>query len=329
MPITYYDTVNGQLIGETTSGVRTEYLTDALGSVSATVNSSGEIVNTYRYKPYGQLLAKTGSGEDPRYLWTGNTGSRRTLVTYAEQYNQARHYGARQAGWTTVDPLWPTQLMFGYVWGNPTNYTDPSGLAYVPSRQRKSKKDIDVCGGFAYKWTFAVSGKPTGWLIQHVTREIKATSCDLYNIHPYPPECTVGTGSLDRMDYFEAWRVVMGVVYAPGNSRGTWGPGLALDTWASQSNKCSYGVETIQGSLMFIEDPFSVYNAGFREDSNRCAGALPATFKFTNFKSQGGYTKVSSSWGCCKLWAGCSPPTGNKCDNSCREGPCETPRLMP
>jgi hypothetical protein len=32
MPIKYYDTVNGQLIGETTSGVRTEYLTDALVS---------------------------------------------------------------------------------------------------------------------------------------------------------------------------------------------------------------------------------------------------------------------------------------------------------
>jgi len=128
MPITYYDTVNGQLIGETTSGVRTEYLTDALGSVTATVNSSGEIVNTYRYKPYGQLLSKTGSGEDPRYLWTGNTGSRRTLVTYAEQYNQARHYGSKQAAWTTVDPLWPEELEYLYVAGNPIVATDEFGL---------------------------------------------------------------------------------------------------------------------------------------------------------------------------------------------------------
>jgi len=48
MPVTYYDTVKGQIIGEATGGVRTEYLTDALGSVTATVNSSGEIVNTDR-----------------------------------------------------------------------------------------------------------------------------------------------------------------------------------------------------------------------------------------------------------------------------------------
>jgi len=145
MPITYYDTVNGQLIGETTSGVRTEYLTDALGSVTATVNSSGEIVNTYRYKPYGQLLAKTGSGEDPRYLWTGNTGSRRTLVTYAEQYNQARHYGAKPAGWTTVDPLnnalasvrlflsarGNKDMVPNYLYcnSNPVSGLDPLGLA--------------------------------------------------------------------------------------------------------------------------------------------------------------------------------------------------------
>jgi len=132
MPITYYDTVNGQLVGETTSGVRTEYLTDALGSVTATMNSSGEIVNTYRYKPYGQLLSKTGTGEDPRYLWSGNTGSRRTLVTYAEQYNQARHYGSKQAGWTTVDLLWPIELAYGYVSGRPTSYVDKYGTDVYP-----------------------------------------------------------------------------------------------------------------------------------------------------------------------------------------------------
>jgi len=158
MPITYYDTVNGQLIGETTGGVRTEYLTDALGSVTATVNSSGEIVNTYRYKPYGQLLSKTGSGEDPRYLWTGNTGSRRTLVTYAEQYNQARHYGSKQAGWTTRDRFWPQIEPFGYVRGRRTTWLDPLGLdgtpgcltlrdfplAEIPPISLKAA--IDVCG---------------------------------------------------------------------------------------------------------------------------------------------------------------------------------------
>ena len=64
MPTTYYDNVNGRLRGQVTAGVRTGYLTDALGSVTATVQAAA-VVNTYRYKPYGTQLAKTGAGADP------------------------------------------------------------------------------------------------------------------------------------------------------------------------------------------------------------------------------------------------------------------------
>ncbi len=39
MPVTNYYTVNGEIIGERTAGSpRVDYLTDALGSVTATVN---------------------------------------------------------------------------------------------------------------------------------------------------------------------------------------------------------------------------------------------------------------------------------------------------
>jgi hypothetical protein len=53
MAVTNYHTVNGRILGETTGGIRTDYLTDALGSVTATVNPSGQVVNRYTYKPYG------------------------------------------------------------------------------------------------------------------------------------------------------------------------------------------------------------------------------------------------------------------------------------
>ena len=78
MPVTNYHTVNGQIIGETTAGVRTDYMVDALGSVTGTVNQSGQVVNTYRYKPYGALLAKTGTGADPKMGWVGSRGYRAT-----------------------------------------------------------------------------------------------------------------------------------------------------------------------------------------------------------------------------------------------------------
>ena len=127
MPTKTYYSVAGEIIAEETGGVRTDYITDALGSIVGTVDSSQAVVNTYRFKPYGALLAKTGTAPDPRFLWTGNTGSRTTNLNRAEQYNRARHLGVREGTWTSVDPLWPDEWAYGYVKGNPTTWTDSNG----------------------------------------------------------------------------------------------------------------------------------------------------------------------------------------------------------
>lgn len=74
MPVTNYHTVDGEIIGDETSGTQTDYLTDAQGSVTATVNQSANVVNTYRYKPFGSQLAKTGAGSDPRFQFLGAHG---------------------------------------------------------------------------------------------------------------------------------------------------------------------------------------------------------------------------------------------------------------
>ncbi len=132
MPVTNYHTVNGKLRGETTNGVRTNYLTDGLGSITATVDSNADVVNTYRHKPFGALLAKTGGGPDPKFLWAGDTGSRASGLAHAEQYNLARHYGSESAGWTTRDSLWPREAPYGYVGNNPTTDLDPVGEQKVP-----------------------------------------------------------------------------------------------------------------------------------------------------------------------------------------------------
>ncbi|HLV81065.1 MAG TPA: hypothetical protein VKT32_12325 [Chthonomonadaceae bacterium] len=83
MPVTNYYSLDGQIIGEKTTGSpRVDYLTDALGSVTATVNQNAQVVNTYRYKPYGALLAKTGIGTDPAFQWVGTQGYRQTGRSY-------------------------------------------------------------------------------------------------------------------------------------------------------------------------------------------------------------------------------------------------------
>lgn len=132
MSVTNYYTVNGSIIGESTNGVRTDYLTDALGSVTATVDQTGTVQNTYRYKPYGDLLAKTGSGIDPKFLWVGTLGYRATGLQVSSHYVRARHYSDSTGMWTTVDPLWPDEPQYGYAGASPSEVVDPTGLVSLP-----------------------------------------------------------------------------------------------------------------------------------------------------------------------------------------------------
>ncbi len=103
---------------------------DFLGSITGKTSSlTGAILTTHRYKPYGARLSGPffGSG----FFWTGNTGSRSTGRPFAEQYNRARHYSTLLSQWTTRDALWPMELAYGYVWGNPTTWTDPKGSSTI------------------------------------------------------------------------------------------------------------------------------------------------------------------------------------------------------
>jgi len=68
-------------------------------------------------------------------MWTGSTGSRATGASYAEQYNRARHYGSKQAGWTSVDPLWPLLPPF-----NGTFVINSQAMAMAPSHGNYAEK---------------------------------------------------------------------------------------------------------------------------------------------------------------------------------------------
>src|SRR5579862_1267461 len=135
MPVTNYYTVDGEILGEQTTGnSRIDYLTDALGNVTATVNTSGQVVNTYKYKPYGALLSKTGSGADPSFQWVGSQGYRQTGKKYSDVYVQARHYDSLNGRWTTKDPIgfeWDDWNLYSYVQQRPVGWADPAGLVPI------------------------------------------------------------------------------------------------------------------------------------------------------------------------------------------------------
>jgi YD repeat-containing protein len=60
MKKTYYS-VQGEILGEKAAGgQRVDYLTDALGSLTATVDQTGTVLNRYVYKPDGALQAGHG-----------------------------------------------------------------------------------------------------------------------------------------------------------------------------------------------------------------------------------------------------------------------------
>lgn len=128
MPVTSYYSINGNLVGERTASGRTDYLSDALGSVTATAGSSGAVGNRYRYKPYGSQLSKTGADLDPKFRWIGQWGYRSTSIVNVSHYVRARHYGSGVGAFTTRDPFSPRVSPFSYVHGRVATYVDPSGL---------------------------------------------------------------------------------------------------------------------------------------------------------------------------------------------------------
>lgn len=200
MPVTNYHTVNGMLIGETSNGVRRGYLPDALGSVVATVDNDGSIENTYRYKPYGSLLAKTGSAPDPTFLWTGETGSRSSTARHAEQYNRHRTYDHSSSLWLQSDALWPSEQAYVYCNGNPCTFVDPSGfLPECPKGTYDKVRDI-LCkespGVNLYEWAKRICSscgacKCRGFAFRKVQANVTVRSKDPRNNHQYGTPCEV------------------------------------------------------------------------------------------------------------------------------------------
>jgi RHS repeat-associated protein len=116
------------MISEVTDGVILDYVPDALGSIHSVIDQDANVVKTMRYKPYGEVLSRSGTIADRHYQWVGSYGYRATFAPSSSHYVRARHYSATAGSWTTVDPLVPRQPAFGYVGGRASRFTDSTGL---------------------------------------------------------------------------------------------------------------------------------------------------------------------------------------------------------
>jgi RHS repeat-associated protein len=93
------------------------------GSTRALTNSSGTVVATYTYDPYGNLLGSTGSVSSPLGF-----GAAYTDVETGFLYLVNRYYDPLTGQFLTVDPMVDeTNQPFGYTDGDPINEIDPEG----------------------------------------------------------------------------------------------------------------------------------------------------------------------------------------------------------
>jgi RHS repeat-associated protein len=113
----------GMPIEQITGSTAVDLHQDGQGSTRLLTSSTGAIVGTYSYDPYGNVTSHTGASTPLEY------DGQYTDAATGLQYLQARYYDPTTGQFLTVDPDVATTLSpYGYVDGDPVNASDPTGL---------------------------------------------------------------------------------------------------------------------------------------------------------------------------------------------------------
>ncbi len=113
-------------------GTLYRFVNDVRGSVRLVVNTqTGEVVQSLRYSPFGQVEQDTNPGFQPFGFAGGLYDSQTGLVRFG-----ARDYDPEVGRWTAMDPLGFSAgdtSLYVYVFNDPINLIDPTGeLVFLP-----------------------------------------------------------------------------------------------------------------------------------------------------------------------------------------------------
>ncbi|MGF1677494.1 MAG: RHS repeat-associated core domain-containing protein [Rivularia sp. (in: cyanobacteria)] len=120
------------LIAQEQANARTYYHVDGLSSTRVLTDANGDVVITYDYDAYGELINSTG-GLENKYLFAGEQFDE----TLGDYYNRARYYDPSNGIFISRD-TWEGKLLdpqtlhkYGYAANNPLMYIDPSGNSFM------------------------------------------------------------------------------------------------------------------------------------------------------------------------------------------------------
>ncbi len=140
---------NSQVISQQIGANKYFYLHDRLGSVRAMINTSGSIVNSYTYEPFGADYSVSETVYNP-FGFTGQWYD----AEIGQYYLRARMYDPQIMRFTSRDPVkgkyQEPQTLHAYLYciNNPVIYTDPSGefFAYSIGLQMRKMSAVVAVG---------------------------------------------------------------------------------------------------------------------------------------------------------------------------------------
>jgi RHS repeat-associated protein len=124
------------------TGARSWYAADERGSIVALTDASGAATAIQAYDENGVAASQTG-----RFGFTGQMAL--PELGAGTYYYKARIYDARRGGFLQPDPIGYKGGMnlYGYVGGDPVNFSDPSGLAEKKNKRSSQSDGLDSPGG--------------------------------------------------------------------------------------------------------------------------------------------------------------------------------------
>jgi RHS repeat-associated protein len=270
------------------------YHFDHQGTVQCLTDSTGAVTDRFASDAWGVQVNRTGTSIN-RNWYVGNGGYYRH-VDQASGYIRQRFLAFAGGRWYSRDP-WGPQLTpsspYTYADNTPTLRTDPTGL--VPGNGltiTPVSKTARRCGDAEFTVKWGVPPNTWGYIIQHVI--VDRTDDDCFGGIRTPP----------RVEYWEAWPVLGGVVHWPAPLHaptGSWDDRFFLPFAGTPSR----GLATITGFAQFVPG-YKVSSPPWKPGygySNPWSGSLhtiynpPGPPPITDANSL--FHFMSASWDCC------------------------------